>query len=103
MAADHGDVRDAGLAQKLATVERGLCRTSVEYMFAGHVSGDGGHHLMMESLGLQPLLELGLRLGEGTGAALAMTINARGQPVSTHSRLRRFKIGSSLSFFIMSP
>jgi nicotinate-nucleotide--dimethylbenzimidazole phosphoribosyltransferase len=43
-------------------------------MIGTHLSKDSGHGLMLESLGLKPLLRLGLRLGEGTGAALAMTI-----------------------------
>ena len=36
-----------------------------------HRSGEAGHGLMLEQLGAEPLLELGLRLGEGSGAALA--------------------------------
>jgi nicotinate-nucleotide--dimethylbenzimidazole phosphoribosyltransferase len=36
-----------------------------------HCSGESGHLKMLEWLGVRPLLQLGMRLGEGTGAALA--------------------------------
>lgn len=42
-----------------------------EYLFAGHCSQELGHGRMMEWLGLKPILDLQMRLGEGTGAALA--------------------------------
>ena len=42
-----------------------------DYMIAAHTSQERGHRLMLEWLGLDPLLNLNLRLGEGTGAALA--------------------------------
>jgi nicotinate-nucleotide--dimethylbenzimidazole phosphoribosyltransferase len=45
-----------------------------KYLFAGHVSVEQGHRLILERLGLSPLLDLRLRLGEGTGAVLAMSI-----------------------------
>lgn len=51
-----------------------LCPTVVEYMFAGHRSEEPGHIIMLNYLGLSPLIQLELRLGEGTGAALAMNI-----------------------------
>ena len=44
------------------------------YLLAGHVSVEQGHRLILEKLGLFPLLDLQLRLGEGTGAVLAMSI-----------------------------
>jgi nicotinate-nucleotide--dimethylbenzimidazole phosphoribosyltransferase len=43
-----------------------------DYMFAAHNSLERGHRLALEAMGLSPILDLGMRLGEGTGAALAM-------------------------------
>lgn len=45
-----------------------------EYMIAAHRSVERGHACILEYLGLTPLLELNLRLGEGTGAALGISI-----------------------------
>lgn len=45
-----------------------------EYLFAGHCSQELGHRRMMEWLGLEPILDLRMRLGEGTGAALASSL-----------------------------
>jgi len=44
-----------------------------EYLISAHRSKENGHGLMLEWLGLKPLLDLDMRLGEGTGAALGMT------------------------------
>lgn len=43
-----------------------------DYMFAAHNSVEIGHKAMLDKMGLRPILDLDLRLGEGTGAALAM-------------------------------
>ena len=45
-----------------------------DYLIAGHVSAESGHPVMLNHLGLKPLLDLSMRLGEGTGAALGIFI-----------------------------
>jgi len=57
-----------------ALIAQSLCPTAVEYMFAAHKSVERGHIIALERLGKKPLLDLDFRLGEGTGAALAMNL-----------------------------
>lgn len=45
-----------------------------DYLFAAHCSIENGHKIILEKMGLKPLFNLGLRLGEGTGAALGISI-----------------------------
>jgi nicotinate-nucleotide--dimethylbenzimidazole phosphoribosyltransferase len=45
-------------------------------MFAAHVSTEPGHRLVLQALGLEPLVDLGLRLGEGSGATLILPLLA---------------------------
>ena len=45
-----------------------------EYLIAAHCSVEKGHRAVLEYMGLKPILDLNMRLGEGTGAALAMNI-----------------------------
>jgi len=65
-------VLDGFIASAAALVAAEWFPAAREYLFAGHVSVERGHGAILEWLGLAPLLDLGLRLGEGTGAALAM-------------------------------
>lgn len=57
-----------------ALIAQGLEPGVVDYMIASHSSVEEGHGVALNKLGLEPLLDLGLRLGEGTGAALAMNL-----------------------------
>ncbi len=45
-----------------------------QYIIASHLSGEQGHRLMLDELGLTPVINLNMRLGEGTGAVLTMHI-----------------------------
>ena len=45
-----------------------------DYIFAAHNSVEKGHRVMLAAMGLTPILDLSMRLGEGTGAALAMLL-----------------------------
>ena len=67
-------VVDGFISTAAALVAHAVCPASRDYMLASHVSAERGHRVALSGLGLTPLLDLGMRLGEGTGAALAMTI-----------------------------
>lgn len=47
---------------------------ALDHCVAGHVSAEAGHRRLLEALGMQPLLDLGMRLGEASGAALALAV-----------------------------
>lgn len=67
-------VLDGFITGAAALVAVGLCPALTPYLFAAHRSTEPGHTVALERLGLEPLLDLGLRLGEGSGAALALGI-----------------------------
>ena len=67
-------VIDGFISTAGALIAHGLCPTVTDYLFAGHRSEEAGHRHMLEHLELDPILDLGMRLGEGTGAALAMGV-----------------------------
>ena len=54
-----------------------------DYIFAAHESVEIGHSFMLERIGTEPILDLKFRLGEGTGAALAMTLIEAGVKILT--------------------
>jgi nicotinate-nucleotide--dimethylbenzimidazole phosphoribosyltransferase len=57
-----------------AAVLHAINPRALDHCIAGHVSAEAGHRSLLDRLGKKPLLDLGLRLGEGTGAALALQI-----------------------------
>ncbi len=67
-------VIDGFISTAGALIARSLCPGVVDYLFAGHCSKEPGHKIMLDNLGLCPLLDLGMHLGEGTGGALAMGV-----------------------------
>ena len=67
-------VLDGFIAGAAALIAGGLQPRSVQYMIASHRSVERGHRLVLETLGLEPLFDLDLRLGEGTGACLGMSL-----------------------------
>jgi nicotinate-nucleotide--dimethylbenzimidazole phosphoribosyltransferase len=65
-------VGDGFIATAAAMVAADLCPSWLDYWFAGHRSSEPGHAVQLGYLKQEPLLQLDMRLGEGTGAALAM-------------------------------
>jgi nicotinate-nucleotide--dimethylbenzimidazole phosphoribosyltransferase len=57
-----------------ALLAKNLAPHSLDYMISAHQSMEHGHRLMLKELGLEPILNLNLRLGEGSGAVLAMNV-----------------------------
>jgi nicotinate-nucleotide--dimethylbenzimidazole phosphoribosyltransferase len=64
-------VVDGFIAGAALLVAHALAPGVLGYCVFAHRSGESGHALLLEHLGVAPLLDLGLRLGEGSGAALA--------------------------------
>ncbi len=67
-------VLDGYISTSAALIAANLDRQVVQFMIAGHSSVEPGHSIALAHLGLEPLLDLGMRLGEGTGAALALAV-----------------------------
>ncbi len=67
-------VLDGFISTAGALIANALCPTVTDYLFAGHCSEESGHRFMLDYLRLDPILDLGMRLGEGTGGALSMNI-----------------------------
>ena len=70
-----------------ATLEK-ASTGALDHCVAGHLSAEGAHQRLLDALGKQPLLSLGLRLGEGSGAALAIGV-LKGA-VACHSGMATF-------------
>jgi nicotinate-nucleotide--dimethylbenzimidazole phosphoribosyltransferase len=67
-------VMDGFISSAAALAAVRLCHDCVDYILPSHVSMEKGHQVVLDELGLTPLFDLQMRLGEGTGAALSMGI-----------------------------
>jgi nicotinate-nucleotide--dimethylbenzimidazole phosphoribosyltransferase len=67
-------ITDGFISTAAAALAYAVAPRVKEYLFAGHCSKEPGHRFLLEYLGLEPILTLEMRLGEGTGAVLAMPI-----------------------------
>jgi nicotinate-nucleotide--dimethylbenzimidazole phosphoribosyltransferase len=67
-------VIDGFISGAAALIATGLCPQLKDYLIASHVSVEPGHQAILRHMGLRPLLDLDLRLGEGTGAALGISL-----------------------------
>ena len=67
-------VLDGFIATAGALVAARLVPAVVDYLIAAHRSVEPGHQIILDHLGLKPLVNLNMRLGEGTGAALGMNL-----------------------------
>ncbi|MEI6797707.1 MAG: nicotinate-nucleotide--dimethylbenzimidazole phosphoribosyltransferase [Pseudomonadota bacterium] len=67
-------ILDGFIACSAAAVLHASAPTALDHCVAGHGSAEAAHSRLLIALGKQPLLSLGLRLGEGSGAALAIGI-----------------------------
>jgi len=65
---------DGFIAGAAALIAVGLQPNCKDYLIASHRSVERGHQAILDHLGLKPLFDLDLRLGEGTGACLGMSL-----------------------------
>lgn len=81
-------ILDGFIATAAAAVLEKAAPGALDHCIAGHQSAEGAHARLLEKLGKEPLLSLGLRLGEGSGAALAIGV-VKGA-VACHSGMATF-------------
>ena len=81
-------ILDGFIACSAAAVLAKAAPGALDHCVAGHLSAEGAHGRLLEQLGKEPLLSLGLRLGEGSGAALAIGV-VKGA-VACHSGMATF-------------
>jgi nicotinate-nucleotide--dimethylbenzimidazole phosphoribosyltransferase len=67
-------VLDGFITGAAAFVAAGIAPALVPRLIAGHRSPEPGHAVILDALGLRPVLDLELRLGEGSGAAIALGV-----------------------------
>jgi nicotinate-nucleotide--dimethylbenzimidazole phosphoribosyltransferase len=67
-------VLDGYVVTAAAAVLHALSPAAIDHCLAGHVSAEPAHRRVLATLGLEPILDLGMRLGEGSGAALSIGV-----------------------------
>jgi nicotinate-nucleotide--dimethylbenzimidazole phosphoribosyltransferase len=67
-------ILDGFICTAAATCLEHTSKGALDHCVAGHLSAEGAHARLLEALGKEPLLALGLRLGEASGAALAIHV-----------------------------
>jgi nicotinate-nucleotide--dimethylbenzimidazole phosphoribosyltransferase len=82
-------ISDGFIATAGAALAVGLCGAVADHLFAAHRSPEPGHTVLLDRIGQRPLLDLEMRLGEGTGAALAM--NVVGAAVAAFTEMATFE------------
>jgi len=65
---------DGFVATAAAAIAQAVNPDSISHCIFGHVSAEHAHQRVLQQMGVKPLLSLGMRLGEGSGAALAMVL-----------------------------
>jgi len=68
-------VIDGFISGAAALIAAALSPGLGDFLIAAHISAEAGHRLLLKHLGIKPLLDLGMRLGEGTGAALGIFLS----------------------------
>jgi nicotinate-nucleotide--dimethylbenzimidazole phosphoribosyltransferase len=67
-------VLDGYVVTAAAAILHAMDQSALDHCLAGHVSAEGAHAEVLRRLGLRPILDLGMRLGEGSGAALSVAV-----------------------------
>ncbi|MCA3563071.1 MAG: nicotinate-nucleotide--dimethylbenzimidazole phosphoribosyltransferase [Methylocystis sp.] len=67
-------ILDGYVVTAAAAILHAMDASALGHCLAGHVSAEGAHRAVLDHLNLKPILDLGMRLGEGSGAALAAAI-----------------------------
>lgn len=90
-------VLDGFITTAAAMVAHKLSPRAGQFLIASHLSAEKGHRLMLEYLGLTPLLHLNMRLGEGTGAVLALQlIDAAGRIITEMASFKEAAVSDLL-------
>ena len=75
---------DGFVATAAAAIAHAVNPEAIDHCIFGHVSAESAHARALEQLGVTPLLDLGMRLGEGSGAALGMVLAKTALHLHTH-------------------